>query len=530
MIALNDAIRRLFMLCVPPVARVFTKKFERRIDGYAAAQAELRTRYGVTAETPIRGYDDVTRASVEAVAGSREDTRLAYTSGSTSKPKALAYPRERLRSFKDDSRSAGVRAWASIGIQQPSIFVLSSLANDDSFTSLAVYQKGEPDRITGIIEPARYLFSPALAPRLERFGPTAVRLWLMTLANPGLIYSTNPSTLAVFLSELHESWADSTAMVRAWIAADASAKDRDTQRVARRVGSRGWRDRMQACLSEAPPPMSELLPGLSAYCCWDGGYVTSFLDQIHRWLPPSRYTHVPMYAMSTETIETLTWFDTDGTIRFLPVGPGVLYEFLPEGAPDEPQRLLRPDQLEPHAAYTMVVSDPYGLKRYQTEDLFGCEAMIRGIPDLRFLRRRGLTWSFTGEKLTGEQLTEAYQRLEAQHPELTQLAAQLTTLPSWPSEDAVPRYHLLVGRPGEGGDAPEPHLIAGAFDEALCAVNNEYADKRKSGRLAPPDVSILPYAQIAAALSGGGEGERSWESQFKLTPLTRKTMQDVELS
>ena len=46
-----------------------------------------------------------------------------------------------------------------------------------------------------------------------------------------------------------------------------------------------------------------------------------------------------MYAMSTETIETVPHFRADSEPAFLPLAPGVLYEFLElteEGAPDEP--------------------------------------------------------------------------------------------------------------------------------------------------------------------------------------------------
>lgn len=530
----NDLLRRLSMSLLPWAARRFEAQFERRIDDYQAEQSRLRSLYGVGPDTPIRGYDEVTRATVQAYADMHPKVRLAYTSGSTTEPKALAYPSQRLRSFKADSRSVGVRAWAKIGIRAPSIFVLSSLADDSSFTSLAVYQRRAPDRITGIIEPARYLFTDPLKRCIEAYGATAARTWLMVLSNPGLIYSTNPSTLAVFLHELNEGWSSSTRMIRDYLSRRGPAAQPALRRVAARIESRGSRARLaEVAAASSPLELGQMFPGLSAYCCWDGGYVRSFLKQITHWLPPPRYTHVPMFAMSTETIETLTWFGPEGEMRFLPLGPGVLYEFLPEGAPDEATQLLLPSQLEPGRAYAMVVSDPYGLVRYQTEDLFQCEGRVRGVPDLRFLRRRGLTWSFTGEKLTAEQLTEAYARLERAVPELASLAAQMTTLPSWPAGTVLPTYHLIVAHSREGGSVVlDPADLARRFDRALMAANREYADKRASGRLAPPSAHVMPYSRLAQALdaarTGGTPGSmRGWESQFKLTPLTRRRMQDV---
>jgi hypothetical protein len=114
-----------------------------------------------------------------------------------------------------------------------------------------------------------------------------------------------------------------------------------------------------------------------------------------------------MYSMSTETVEPLPYSQGE-ELHVLPIAEGVLYELLPEGAPDDPEALLSPAELEPGEAYSMGVSDPCGLLGYQTEDALRCVATIEGLPDLRFERRRGLAFSFTGEKLTGEQLSMAF--------------------------------------------------------------------------------------------------------------------------
>jgi hypothetical protein len=520
----NDVARALLVTAIPWAAPLARWRFMNRIEAFDRDQEALRRQYGVKADTPIRGYDDVTRAAVLAFAASRPEVRLARTSGSTAEPKQLAYPPERLRSFKADSRVVGLLAWQRHRLRSPAIFVLSSLANDDSFTSLAVYAPKRPSWVTGLIEPARYLFQPALQERIARYGATAVRFWLFVLSDPGLVYSTNPSTLAVFLTEVHDEWARTTAMVRDWVAGAPAAVDRGTRDIASRV-SAGDADRRLADVAAAasPLPVERWAPSLGAYCCWDGGYVVAFLRQIHRWLPPERYAHVPMYAMSTETIETLTWFDDDGVARFLPLGPGVLYEFLPDGAPDAPEHLVGARALEPGRDYTLVVSDGYGLCRYQTEDVFRCRALVEGLPDLAFQRRRGLTWSFTGEKLTGEHLSLVYAELEAEFPSLA--ASQLTTLPSWPPGAEVPGYVLVVAHPGRHG-TPSPDGLGAAFDAHLARVNDEYAAKRSSARLAAPVARGVPYDRLAAALVAE-TGARSWDSQFKLAPLTRRLWEEV---
>ena len=35
----------------------------------------------------------------------------------------------------------------------------------------------------------------------------------------------------------------------------------------------------------------------------------------------------------------------------------------------------------------------WGLRRYDTDDVFRCQGLVDGLPDLRFVRRAGLAWS-----------------------------------------------------------------------------------------------------------------------------------------
>ena len=71
-----------------------------------------------------------------------------------------------------------------------------------------------------------------------------------------------------------------------------------------------------------------------------------------------------------------------------------------------------------------------------------------GIPDLRFLRRSGLAYSFTGEKLTGEQLAEAFGIIRGDYPAM-EGADFLTCFPSQPDTDPIPHYKLTLIR-GDG--------------------------------------------------------------------------------
>ena len=58
-----------------------------------------------------------------------------------------------------------------------------------------------------------------------------------------------------------------------------------------------------------------------------------FLDRLAKHLPAPRYKLIPMYSMSTETIETLPNFRGED-VAFLPIAAGVVYEFIEETALD----------------------------------------------------------------------------------------------------------------------------------------------------------------------------------------------------
>jgi len=534
--ALNEAPRQVLSAGFMAAGRVVPLLIRRRIVRHGREQERLRPLYGITPDTPIRPWGPEQERSVEAFAAGRQDVRFAYTSGSTSRPKKIAFTPTRLRTIKRGSLEAAVQAGRAHRIQRPTLFILAAMQEDDSLSTLLLAERKATSYGEGLVMPSRYLWEPALQDLLARYGAAAVRLWLLVLSNPGIIYSTNPSTLAVFLDTLEGDWPASSALVRAFRDRPASLGASEA-RVARRVVAPGWSARARVVADAAQAPsMGSYLPGLRAYCCWDGGYVTPFLRRIARSLPPERFGLMPMYSMSTETVETLAWYHRSA-LHFLPIAPGVLYEFLPEGADDEPDALLGPRDLEVGQAYSMVVSDPYGLRRYQTNDLFACVGRVLDVPDLRFLRRRGLAYSFTGEKLTGEQVQAAFVSLQDREPGLLTAGVQLTCIPSLgvdeedgasPGSD-VPHYRLVMAHAGSRPPPVDESRAAAQFDRSLGEQNREFAAKLASGRLGPTQAVHFSYDTLARLMQGGDDGARGWETQFKLVPLYTKRWEELGL-
>ena len=518
---LNDCLRSLIGFGIRWLGLAMSAAHRSKLSAFSRNQRRLRRRYGIMPDTPVRPFgreiEELIRSAAERAG---PGTRFASTSGSTGRPKRILYTRGRLRAVRLAFVDAFARCCWSLRVRRTSLYVFTPLGEDDSLTSMLLGERGLPPYLSSLQAPYRVQSHPAVRALVAEYGATAVRLWVLSLSNPGVLYGTNPSTLSTFLDEIASDWRQSSALVRRFCR-EPRAFGGGVHMIARRIESRGAASRLTlVAAADLPPPLSVYAPAVGAYICWTGGYVKPFLDRLARHLPPERYRLVPMYSMSTETIETVSHFG-GGHVSFLPLAGGVLYEFVEEGLDDWPENLLTADRLRAGRAYTMVLSDGFGLRRYQTGDLFLCRGFVRGLPDLAFVRRRGLEYSFTGEKLTAEQAVAALRALRAENPALGD-DEFLTLVPSHPAGDPAPHYKLvLVESVCSGPDVPGEELAA-RCDELLCEMNCEYAAKRSGGRLGRIRFKRASPGEFAQRVGGPGRAD-SWEGQFKFLPLYRST-------
>jgi len=498
---LNDCLRQLIAWTIKIAGLVCSCRQRLRILTFGVNQKRLKRKYGIHPDTPILSYGKQVERSIRNAARKRgSKARFATTSGSTGKPKEILYTRRRLLALKLTFSDMFARACYAFRIARTSLYVFSSFETDTSLTSLLLDETELPNYFSTLQAPYRVQHHPAIRALVSTYGPAAVRLWLLTVSNPGVLYSTNPSTMSTFLDELAHDWPRSSRLIKDWCSNPASFSPA-VHKIFRRLESRGLEKRLrQIALSDEPISPAVCAPAVNAYICWTGGYVQPFLDRLATHLPSPRYTLIPMYSMSTETIETLPYFP-GAEIAFLPVAPGVVYEF-----PDDAGNLLDVDQLEPGQLYEMVITDAYGLRRYRTDDLFLCKRKIHNLPDLAFVRRRTLEYSFTGEKLTAEQLSAVFEQLRARYP--AQLADRvLTCVPSQP-----PHYKVLLIGDSQTGDHDE---LATCCDALLSEINCEYRSKRTSGRLGQVEVVSVSLKDFVAL-------HPTWETQFKFLPLIRE--------
>jgi hypothetical protein len=149
---------------------------------------------------------------------------------------------------------------------------------------------------------------------------------------------------------------------------------------------------------------------------------------------------------------------------------------------------------------------------------------VRGLPNLRFVKRRNLGYSFTGEKVTAEQLrpifAEAHNRFPQLHSETF-----LTCFPSRSSIEQVPHYRLVCVH-GKGVSTPAQPLVD--FVEArLGEVNAEYRSKvqsRRLGRMTFERITTRDFIRRMVRCNP------AMESQFKFMPLYPTLWESLEAS
>ena len=501
---INDYLRSAIGWGITAFGVASTSSMRFRMFGYRWNQQHLKRKYRLSRDTPVSYGPCATEK--------HKSQKTAQPSGSTGTPKEVVYTRRRLLKLKVTFSDMFARACCAFDIKRTSLYVFNSFQTDTSLTSLLLDEHQLPNYFSTLQAPYRVQHSQAIKALVSKYGSAAVRLWIITISNPGVLYSTNPSTISTFLDELASDWRRSSKLIKDWCAAPASFTS-EVHKIARRLESRGSAHRLRLIAAyDTTLPLSICAPAVEAYICWTGGYVKPFLDRLAKQLPAPRYKLIPMYSMSTETIETLPLFRGDD-VAFVPIAAGVVYEFTGERALDHADNLLNPDQLEPGKLYAMVVSDPFGLRRYQTGDLFLCRRKVNGLPDLVFARRRSLEYSFTGEKLTAVQLSTVFDQLRELYPSL--LADRfLTCVPTQPSH-SLPHYKVLL----IGDRSPGSHdLLANTCDKLLSEINCEYKSKRASGRLGPIAFCDMKTEDFIEQLPG------NWETQFKFLPLIRPVL------
>ena len=223
-------------------------------------------------------------------------------------------------------------------------------------------------------------------------------------------------------------------------------------------------------------------PELALVGCWKGGSVGATVDRLRPWFRQGTPFRDIGY-LSSEAYVTLP-IEDDGCRGILALGAN-FYKFIPEGEIEcSAPRVLTVGQLESGESYYILLTSPNGLYRYDINDVVRVSGYHNGTPMLEFLRKGRDMVNLEGEKLHVSQLIQAVEEAQA-------------------SVGVKVEYYRAMGRAEESRYilniefkeqpvADEAVIRLGrAIDDGLSALNIEYDQKRKSGRLHAPLVQIM---------------------------------------
>lgn len=412
---------------------------------------------------------------------------FALSSGTTAASKFIPITSQ----FLDDYR----RGWSIWGITafdaHPTMHGLDifQLGSDfDQFRTPAGTPCGNISGLVGAMQSpivrSMYVIPPVVCKIKDARAKyyAALRVGVM---NPyvGMVMTANPSTLIqlarmgeqhreTLLRDIHDGTLSSEFDYPAPIRQTLERRLRANPRRARELDQRA---------ADAPGIYPRhCWPRLALVAVWTGGSAGAYLETMRPY-----YGNVPVrdHGLSASEGRMTIPIADESPAGLLDIDSHY-FEFVPEAERESTQPIvLMADELEVGQNYFIVLTTPSGLWRYDISDVVRCVGHRGTTPLLEFLHKGAHIASLTGEKLSESQVVMAMRSISQR----LHLSLGLFTLaPVWGDP---PRYRLHLERELAGARAA---IVVDALDRQLAEVNLEYQEKRATGRLAAPEVALLP--------------------------------------
>lgn len=307
----------------------------------------------------------------------------------------------------------------------------------------------------------------------------------LAMAEKGITYiaTANPSTF-VLLLELAHKYRDEllTGIETGRWPADRPLSPEVAEAVKRKLRP----DRARAAeLRELFAARQQLVirdiwPHVALVATWTGGNCRIPLQTVRAQLP-GQTVIMDLGFLASECRTTLT-VEAD-TSSGLPVFQDYFFEFVERARRnDKPPEFLTLDRLEPGREYYIFVTTTGGLYRYDMNDVVRVTGRRHGAPLIEFLQKGQGVTNITGEKLYETQVTQATVATAAQ------CSITIPFFIALADRDAG-RYEFYFEL--SGSPAPDLHELSRRLDENLSRQNEEYKQKRASGRLKPVQAWLL---------------------------------------
>lgn len=427
----------------------------------------------------------------------RRNRLLMFTlsSGTTSEAKFVPITDRFLADYRRGWKVWGIRAFdAHPGVHRGDIVQLGS--DHDQFRTPAGHPCGNISGLVAAMQSPllkRMYAVPDLVAKLKDADAKSYTTLRCALGNPGVgvILTANPSTL-VQLSSRATGWSES--LLRDLHDGTLSPPGEIPEplragltRLVRRPNPARARELQRLIDRAGRLPLEQAWPRLSLIGVWTGGSAGAYLPSLRR-----EFAGVPVrdHGLSASEGRMTIPFADDCSAGVLDIVSN-FFEFIPAAEYESERRTtLLAHELEPGRDYYILLTTPSGLWRYDIRDVVRCQGFHRRAPLLEFLHKGAHMASMTGEKLAESQVVRAVRNVVE---ELDLKLSHFTLCPVFadPALSQGPGYRLLV----ESRELPagiDADGFCERIDNALMRENPEYAEKRRSSRLAP--VALTPVA------------------------------------
>lgn len=445
-------------------------------------EKDFRTALPIRDYEQLRPYVNRMAAGEKNVLTSQAPFMFATTSGTSGKQKLIPVTPGYMEEFREASVVSGFH-------------LLRSFPQISGGVTMSVVSPAEEGRTAGgipygAISGQLFRHEPFLIKKyisaipyevflIEDYEAKYYTLLRLALAMPlSCFYTLNPSTISLLCRRLSQYAPALIDDVRkGTINPPAPLADRTRAAVKHLLGAdRARADFLANLLNEDAFVPHRIWPELSVISCWTKAAAAFYLADF-----PQYFGNIPVCDITYGASEGR------GTVF---MGPGKqmlaihshFFEFVPEEEMDAPNpAVLLAHELEVGKNYFILFTTSGGLYRYNINDVMKVTGFYNNTPMLEFQYKGGNVCSFTGEKLTELQVTDAVRTVAQQ----TSTPIRYFTLV--PTFRPDPHYELWLEFVGAHLPVrPQgPQDFANLCDQQLKQLNIEYATKRDSNRLAP---------------------------------------------
>lgn len=467
----------------------------------------------------FRPYIDRIFQGEKEILTAEQPFMFATTSGTMGKSKYIPVTESYIREFRTASTASGY-------------FTLKNfpgIANGATLTVFSPAAEGySPAGIPyGAISGGLYLREPGLVKKYISPIPYAVyllkdyeskyyTLLRCALALPiGTFYTLNPSTIVLLLKRLDRYASSLIKDIADGTCSAPQSLDEETRKaIAPFLKKDPERARyLNKLLESGQFKPDKIWPTLQVVCCWTKASAAFYIKDF-----PQYFGNIPITDISYGASEGRGSVSMGDGRQLLSIRSH-FFEFIHESEIESANpTVYLADEVKVGENYYILFTTSAGLYRYHINDVVKIVGHYLNCPLIEFQYKGGNISSFTGEKLTELQITQAMQSALKE----TGLGCRFFTV--LPEFRPNPHYRVLL----EAENASEESILKAktntflaSFERHLSTANQEYETKRKSLRLDPPVLSILSigsYETLRKQMSAAGIPD----AQIKFSHLNPK--------